>query len=644
MKFTPLFDEHGHPCPTQLVEVAGAVNMTHAHEADSRERSHGASDGVTPHTVRQHDEDDAVTQQLNLLARQVARLKAERRDKHAPTATERRAQPADGEATEAAGSSESEQASEGELSSEDDMESDNEHHADGGADRVDPGPLQSSALPPGSAPSGDLESATRSTGAMVHYIDGNGEPVCVYRAILPNEGRPADDGPTVASEIARLHSTGRWLILMLHGGHFAGAIMHNGRVTHHKCFHRYVVRAKRGTVQSVQDGKSATKQPKSAGASIRRHNETALKDDITSLLQSWAREISRCDIIFLQAPITTRRWFFTGKGAVLSASDNRIRRMPFPTKRPTLKEVLRVFAKLSAVYQDPSGSTVKDGALAGENDNKSASMEDDSTHHNDTQRDSTPHASHDATHVPTVAVDYVDAPLYTALNDKDLAGARQILKTLAPDDVNYAWNAGGESALHAAARLSGEAVTLLLEQGADPTVVNERNQVPFSVSVDKEARNAFRRYMAAEPDRWDYVKAQVPSPLTAEMEAKQEAKAKADKKRARERKKKADKAKAEALRKAAAEEERLAAQRAVEAEEKRRQAEQKKREKAMTPRQRAAAAALARHEAATKPIALDPSGKTCDFCGSPMPAKGGFEKLTYVYCQPQCMREHKPET
>jgi hypothetical protein len=42
----------------------------------------------------------------------------------------------------------------------------------------------------------------------------------------------------------------------------------------HKTFHRYVVRAKRGTVQSVRDNKGSA--PKSGGASLRRYNEAAL--------------------------------------------------------------------------------------------------------------------------------------------------------------------------------------------------------------------------------------------------------------------------------------------------------------------------------------------------------------------------------
>ena len=42
----------------------------------------------------------------------------------------------------------------------------------------------------------------------------------------------------------------------------------------HKTFHRYVVRAKRGTVQSVRDGQGSA--PKSGGATLRRYNEAAL--------------------------------------------------------------------------------------------------------------------------------------------------------------------------------------------------------------------------------------------------------------------------------------------------------------------------------------------------------------------------------
>ena len=52
-------------------------------------------------------------------------------------------------------------------------------------------------------------------------------------------------------------------------------ILRSASVLCHKTFHRYVVRAKRGTCQSSHDSKGGS-APKSAGASLRRHNEAAL--------------------------------------------------------------------------------------------------------------------------------------------------------------------------------------------------------------------------------------------------------------------------------------------------------------------------------------------------------------------------------
>lgn len=44
----------------------------------------------------------------------------------------------------------------------------------------------------------------------------------------------------------------------------------------HKTFHRYTVRAKRGTAQGLKDSQNRSHTPKSAGATLRRHNEAAL--------------------------------------------------------------------------------------------------------------------------------------------------------------------------------------------------------------------------------------------------------------------------------------------------------------------------------------------------------------------------------
>lgn len=61
---------------------------------------------------------------------------------------------------------------------------------------------------------------------------------------------------------------------MLGGGHFAGAIFKGSEAILHKTFHSYTVRQGQGGSQNSRDNKNATGQPKSAGASLRRYNET----------------------------------------------------------------------------------------------------------------------------------------------------------------------------------------------------------------------------------------------------------------------------------------------------------------------------------------------------------------------------------
>ena len=61
----------------------------------------------------------------------------------------------------------------------------------------------------------------------------------------------------------------------------------------HKTFHRYVVRAKRGTIQSQHD--NTGKYAKSAGACIRRGQEAAFKEVIIIIVILWIKVL--CFII-----------------------------------------------------------------------------------------------------------------------------------------------------------------------------------------------------------------------------------------------------------------------------------------------------------------------------------------------------------
>jgi hypothetical protein len=141
-----------------------------------------------------------------------------------------------------------------------------------------------------------------------------------------------------------------WIILMRSGGHFAGAVFKGSTVVDHKTFHRYTVRAKRGTIQSSRDAHQGGHKPRSAGASLRRYNEAALEQEIDQLILSWKQYIDKATLIFTRAPKHTKYPFTSGKNSPIISGDPRVRNIPFMTRRPTFSQVKFVQLSLSTLY------------------------------------------------------------------------------------------------------------------------------------------------------------------------------------------------------------------------------------------------------------------------------------------------------
>nr|XP_010947113.1 PREDICTED: ankyrin repeat and zinc finger domain-containing protein 1-like [Camelus bactrianus] len=185
---------------------------------------------------------------------------------------------------------------------------------------------------------------------------------------------------------------------------------------------------------------------------------------------------------------------------------------------------------------------------------------------------------------------------------------------------------GGFTLLHAAAAAGrGSVVRLLLEAGADPTVQDSRARPPYTVAADKSTRNEFRRFMEKNPDAYDYSKAQVPGPLTAEMEARH----------------------------AARKREQKAARRHQE-EQQRKQQEQEKREQeeqrrfaALSDREKRALAAerrLAAQLGAPTPQIPEPAiinVQRCWSCGTSLQGLIPFHYLDFSFCSTRCLRDHR---
>ncbi|XP_078535279.1 tRNA endonuclease ANKZF1 isoform X2 [Lissotriton helveticus] len=631
------------------------------------------------------------------------------------------------------------------------------------------------------------------------FRNAEGQLLAVNQCVLG----PAKDRTMDASELVQslkiLQGKPCWVVLMAGGGHFAGAVFRGNEVLEHKTFHRYTVRAKRGTSQGLRDGQSRSNMPKSAGASLRRYNEAALLKDVQDLLESWSLHLRTARAIFLRAPSHNKTIFFSKKNALFQKNDPRVYSVPFVTRRATFKEVQRVHSVLSTlqVYgkdtlvadisspqkkewkkvkkppaeETPSGPTgtspvpseeededvvegememvevtlgtldlrefevmpkrnhkkkKKSGRKSGR-DSRAKELEDTAAvtlqqplasdpkmmkgpelvlgcsrqpkapkdqcmlHETDDasyqlRNDlftacktgdvdllqrllravtgcTTGIGSHGRTDAPAIAdlsasITSQAAPqkVPTPTNDNagqntaQVEGDSEILTPSRGDDavdpssgvedertrtrdlastdaphvrslLNERIDTGGFTLLHVAATAGqSRVVTILMDAGWDPALRDNLGQTPFSMSADKLTRNAFRKYRADHPEKFNYMKAQIPEPLTAELEAKKEEKKRAQKLLKKQREK-------------------------AEKEEKKRKEDEeaeKKRFAALSDREKRALAAEKRLAAQ-----LSSTGTTitntrrCWQCGETLLGKVPFEYLDFSFCSTRCLQEHR---
>eukprot|EP00899_Mesostigma_viride_P000304 jgi/Mesvir1/10274/Mv07823-RA.2 len=177
---------------------------------------------------------------------------------------------------------------------------------------------------------------------------GSGVPGC--------EGASGGEGPL-------------WLIALSTGGHFAAALLRvkGGDVVAHNSFHRYVVRAKAGGRQSTKDNAAgAGHAPKSAGSTLRRYNEAALDKEIQDLLSGWkaTRGVS-ISAIFLHAPGQANKRAIFAAANGFSRDDPRLRTVPFPVRRASYREVLRVARRLAFLERVIADDSTSADAAAG---------------------------------------------------------------------------------------------------------------------------------------------------------------------------------------------------------------------------------------------------------------------------------------
>ncbi|KAG2776954.1 hypothetical protein PC129_g8528 [Phytophthora cactorum] len=415
---------------------------------------------------------------------------------------------------------------------------------------------------------------------VVEFSDGT-SVFKVFKNILPDVDEETFNPYTALDKICA--SKLRWAVFLLRSGRFAGAVFDKDKALCHKTFQRYTTRRKQGGAQSASD---ANGKAKSAGATLRRYNEAALKQDVAALLLEWKGVLKDVELIFISSGKTERATFFQEKNAVLQPDDKRLKRIPFATFRPTFEEVCRVRSDLSTVRFSPLEAETPSPTDSVKKSKKKKQTSDPAP-----EAEVKPDTSEEEEEeeVPQII---------QQVNDGDLKGVKKLLSNAEEKDieVNVA-DTKFMTALHyAAAKNAIPMVEYLLDQGANPALLDLHNRPPYFLCNSKESRNAFRRYMGEHPGAWDYATAQIPEGLTSEMEQRKKEKEAEKRKRARERKKQ--------QKKEAAEQKRIEAERQEELERK---------------------------------IA---AGLACDFCGK-YAGKSPFSRLEFKYCSTDCVNGHK---
>jgi len=237
-----------------------------------------------------------------------------------------------------------------------------------------------------------------------------------------------------------------------------------------------------------------------------------LLQEIRKLLANWSEYLRAASHLFVHAPSSNSQAIFGGEPALLNHSDHRIHRIPFTTRRPTMKEAKRICHLLGTIYYVREGSAalgteasvdIDDAAAVGIRALSNASnvlLESEKTG-------------------KSIKAKLPKGKLNDVTSSASAVAVTSVPAAADEDSATYM------TPLHEAARDgNNDKVLELLEEGADPCIQERGGRTPYAVAKDKGTRNVFRRFMATHPDMWDWHAADVPSPLTDELEATHAAK------------------------------------------------------------------------------------------------------------------------
>lgn len=351
----------------------------------------------------------------------------------------------------------------------------------------------------------------------------------VYKSVFTERQLQEDPVETLRSFSNPPIKTKKSSLLMIGGGHFAGAIISHipknikgnapnfkeskqeqlTNIIESKTFHRYTTRKKQGGSQSASD--NARGKANSAGSSIRRYNEQALTREVRDLLMSWKGHIDDCTNIYIRANGPSSRRILVGyDGCVLHTSDDRIRSFPFTTKRATTSELKKAWSNLSylTIHDMPKSNEKLKKRLQKQRDNLKNSQQQHSKKPEEIVLDENDKHSNELIGFLKKS----KAPmLVNYIHKNNLSPNHE----LSPKD-QYVHN---PTLLHFASSqgLSHMVQVLIVNLKADPTISNQFGKTPFELAGNTATRRAFQiaRYSLGE-DYCDWQLSKVGSPKSKE--------------------------------------------------------------------------------------------------------------------------------
>jgi hypothetical protein len=271
----------------------------------------------------------------------------------------------------------------------------------------------------------------------------------------------------------------------------------------------------------------------SSGATLRRHGEQALKEDIQNLMKEWKLYLNSCGVILTSIPKTMLNYVFdeSSNDYPLHKNDKRIRKITFMTEKPTFEEVKKVHKRCSTLKIQKIDTCSCE--LLGNESNLESSLESITMAELIETKSNEVESFHRAIYVCNpMTKDLIDASIngdmnklksvLETLDNNNFSSDEAISSLIDMRDFNKAYVVNAVDSmdqlftpLHYASEAGHADIVyaLLVDGEADPTRLDVRSRPPYFLAKNKEVRDCFRRCrgITGMESKWNWNSSGVPT-------------------------------------------------------------------------------------------------------------------------------------